>query len=84
VTSSTSVIAMESKQTAADAFGRLRGHEATQRTLFKALDDVDFKVEKGDVVSIIGQNGAGKSTLLKLLAGISRPTQRNKGPSAER
>ena len=39
-----------------------------------ALKDIDFKVEQGDVVGIIGKNGAGKSTLLKLLSRVTSPT----------
>lgn len=41
---------------------------------FKALDDVSFSVDKGDILAIIGSNGSGKSTLLKILSQITKPT----------
>lgn len=39
-----------------------------------ALKDINFKVERGDVVGIVGKNGAGKSTLLKILSRVTSPT----------
>lgn len=44
------------------------------RTL-KALDNISFQVNQGEVVGIIGTNGSGKSTLLKLVAGAIAPTR---------
>lgn len=39
-----------------------------------ALSNVNFEMEKGDLVAIIGDSGSGKSTLLHLLAGVDTPT----------
>lgn len=59
--------------------GRSRERVLTVRAInkrfgaVKALTDVDFWVNEGEVVALIGDNGAGKSTLVKLLSGVYSP-----------
>jgi lipopolysaccharide transport system ATP-binding protein len=54
--------------------GRERAPSPDQRD-FWALQDVSFRVHRGEAFGIIGANGAGKSTILKLLTRIMRPTR---------
>ena len=57
-----------------------------------AIDDVSFKVEKGDFVSILGPSGCGKTTVLNIIAGFIKPSsgsvllnaQEIKGPGPDR
>lgn len=41
----------------------------------RALENVDFEVNTGEIVTLIGANGAGKSTILKTISGLNRPKQ---------
>jgi lipopolysaccharide transport system ATP-binding protein len=51
----------------------LRGHGAA--SVFTALDDISFSLERGQSLGVVGENGAGKSTLLKVIASVIRPTR---------
>ncbi|MGB7970084.1 MAG: ATP-binding cassette domain-containing protein [Methanobacterium sp.] len=42
---------------------------------FWALKNINFQVEKGEKLGVVGLNGAGKSTLLKLISGVMKPTE---------
>ncbi len=55
----------------------LKKYYGNGETCVKALDDVNFSVEKGEFVSIVGTSGSGKSTLLNMLGGLDRPTAGN-------
>jgi len=48
----------------------LSGTEPTQ-----VLSGIDFRVEKGEMVALLGSSGSGKSTLLNLMAGLMKPTE---------
>ncbi|MBQ9318562.1 MAG: ABC transporter ATP-binding protein [Bacilli bacterium] len=50
-------------------------HKKKKKEYFLALDNISFKVKKGEVVGLIGSNGAGKSTLLKVVSGVMKPTK---------
>ena len=44
-------------------------------TEFRALNHVNFAIQRGEAVALIGVNGSGKSTMLKLIAGVMDPTE---------
>jgi len=64
-------------KTLRDTIGNLflRGPKRGKREQIWALDDVSFRLGRGEVVGIIGRNGAWKSTLLKILSRITEPTR---------
>jgi ABC-2 type transport system ATP-binding protein len=41
---------------------------------FTAVDDVSFRIERGEVVGLLGHNGAGKTTIMKMITGYLEPT----------
>ena len=52
-----------------------RGRKGELRETFKALDDVDLTVCRGESVALLGVNGSGKSTLLKVISGVLQPDE---------
>ena len=59
------------KQFFVDVFS---GKKKKKKEEFWALKDINFHINKGEVVGLIGSNGAGKSTLLKVVSGVMKPT----------
>ena len=55
--------------------GAIRGLFSTEKVVKKAVDDISFSIEKGEIVGYIGSNGAGKSTTIKMMTGILTPTK---------
>ena len=55
-------------------WGGLRNIVSREHSIIKAVDDVSFTLERGELVGYIGANGAGKSTTIKMLTGILVPT----------
>ena len=51
-------------------FPKINRHE-----VFRALDDINLEIKKGEILGILGKNGAGKSTLLKIVTGVVTPTE---------
>ncbi len=45
-----------------------------KHSTFRAMDNLDLEIRKGEVLGILGKNGAGKSTLLKMITGVVSPT----------
>lgn len=55
-------------------FAAVRNLFSGEYTVKRAVDDISFTVDKGEIVGFIGKNGAGKSTTIKMLSGILKPT----------
>ena len=47
---------------------------SNRHSVFKAMDNLNLEIKKGEVLGILGKNGAGKSTLLKMITGVVTPT----------
>jgi ATP-binding cassette subfamily B protein len=48
-----------------------------QTATHKAIDNISFKVNKGETIAFVGPSGSGKTTLMKLLVGLYRPNEGN-------
>ena len=46
----------------------------TEKETIKAVDDISFEVQLGQIYGVLGANGSGKSTLLSILSGVEEPS----------
>ncbi|MFX1392500.1 MAG: ATP-binding cassette domain-containing protein, partial [Promethearchaeota archaeon] len=55
------------------------GKEESQkkRGIIRAVDDISFTIEEGEVFGFLGPNGAGKTTTIRMLSGVLKPTNGN-------
>ncbi|WP_302537524.1 ABC transporter ATP-binding protein [Clostridium saudiense] len=65
----------EEKQTTGEAILEMKNVKFSYESGKEILHGVSFKVNKGEMVSIVGRNGAGKSTISKLICGFYKPTE---------
>ena len=52
-----------------------RREKNQQEKVIKAVDDITFKVEKGEIFGFLGPNGAGKTTTIRMMTGVLKPTR---------
>ena len=52
----------------------LKKYYGTEPNITKALDGVNFSVEEGEFVAVVGTSGSGKSTMLHMMGGLDTPT----------
>ena len=55
--------------------GVTKEYKLKNKTIFKALTNIDLFIERGESVGIVGYSGAGKSTLLRMMNGLVKPTE---------
>ena len=53
----------------------IKTNKKSEKMEFKAINDLSFDVNNGEILGILGPNGAGKTTLLRIIAGIMEPTE---------
>ena len=51
-----------------------KGLIGTDKRVVKAVDDISFSVEKGEIVGLVGESGSGKTTLARVVLSLSKMT----------